>query len=715
MTASTDKIKITESIGGHVGSYYFLPTLIASGSRRKQCPLHSAHPMGITESSFFDYAGSDRCIKGWSPRPMRTRHHKPIDSTRVETGQPSFRGRVRCLTHFIAWERRRCEPGSNSVIVTNTLTSVEGHVLRLGGVLRTRKIFVGCPAIRPIWDQSPMRYAPRSETVGNRLYPLNGQISLCCSAAEAQIQDRSRAKTGPNTAPAFSRAPRRSRGGGNPEKNKARRLTSPSPPSPNSNAMLDQQLAYSSATDLLDLIKSKQVSPVELTELFIQRIEDIDHQLNGFLLVTHDIAIEQAKAAETAIMNGDDLGPLHGLPIPIKDNQMTAGIRTTSGSIIFKDHIPQNNAAFLDRILQAGGIILGKTNCSELGFVGTCENSLGITGKNPWDTTRTPGGSSGGAAAAVAAFLAPVATGGDGGGSLRIPSNFCGTYTIKPTLGRVSAYSGVPGPPAPNFFGQPGPIARTVKDAALVLQTMAGFDRRDPGSIRSAPPDFLAATERPIDGLRIAWSPDFGFADVDADVARITKHAALAFQDLGCTVEEIDITLLEPYDSFGPIQAATAYNNIAKHLPRYGDQMTAYGQYWMERGSQVTTAEYAAALGRIDELKATFDDVFATYDLVLAPVARFPAFINEPFPGSVTGTSSYPEQFWNGAFTMHANATGCPAASIPAGFTPPKPTRQSLPVGLQIIGRKYDEETVLAASAAFENAYPWIHHRPPIS
>ena len=479
--------------------------------------------------------------------------------------------------------------------------------------------------------------------------------------------------------------------------------------------MLDQQLAYSSATDLLDLIKSKQVSPVELTELFIQRIEDIDHQLNGFLLVTHDIAIEQAKAAETAIMNGDDLGPLHGLPIPIKDNQMTAGIRTTSGSIIFKDHIPQNNAAFLDRILQAGGIILGKTNCSELGFVGTCENSLGITGKNPWDTTRTPGGSSGGAAAAVAAFLAPIATGGDGGGSLRIPSNFCGTYTIKPTLGRVSGYSGVPGPPAPNFFGQPGPIARTVKDAALVLQTMAGFDRRDPGSIRSAPPDFLAATERPIDGLRIAWSPDFGFADVDADVARITKHAALAFQDLGCTVEEIDITLLEPYDSFGPIQAATAYNNIAKHLPRYGDQMTAYGQYWMERGSQVTTADYAAALGRIDELKATFDDVFATYDLVLAPVARFPAFINEPFPGSVTGTSSYPEQFWNGAFTMHANATGCPASSIPAGFTPPKPTRQSLPVGLQIIGRKYDEETVLAASAAFENAYPWIHHRPPIS
>ena len=457
-------------------------------------------------------------------------------------------------------------------------------------------------------------------------------------------------------------------------------------------------------------MKSKQVSPVELTELFLQRIEDINDQLSSFLLVPHDIAIEQAKNAENAILHGDDLGPLHGLPIPIKDNQMTGGIRTTSGSVIFKDHVPKNNAAFVDRIREAGGTILGKTNCSELGFVGTCENSLGITGKNPWDTNRTPGGSSGGAAAAVAAYLAPVATGGDGGGSLRIPANFCGVYAIKPTLGRVSGYSGIPAPPAPNFFGQPGPITRTVKDAALLLQTMAGFDRRDPISIRSAPPDFIASTERPIDGLRIAWSPDFGFADVDPDVARITRDAALAFQDFGCTVEEINITLLEPYDSFGTIQAATAYNNLVKYLDEFGSQMTAYGQYWMERGSQVTTAEYSAALGRIDELKAIFDDIFECYDLVLAPVARFPAFINEPFPGSITGTSSFSEQFWNGAFTMHSNATGCPAASIPAGLTPDR-----LPVGLQIIGPKFDEETVLAASATFESAHPWIQHRPPVS
>ena len=205
MTASTDNIKVTESIGDRVGGYNFLPTLIASRSRRKQCPLYSAHPMGQTESSFFGCAGSECDRKDWSPSSVRARQHKPNDSTRIGAGQSRSRGRVRCLTHFIAWERRRCEPGSNSVIVTNTLTSVEGHVLRLGGVLRTRKIFVGCPAIRPIWDQSPGIRNPRFETVGNRLYPLHGQNCLCRFAAEAQVQDRSRDKTGPNTAPAFSR------------------------------------------------------------------------------------------------------------------------------------------------------------------------------------------------------------------------------------------------------------------------------------------------------------------------------------------------------------------------------------------------------------------------------------------------------------------------------------------------------------------------------
>ena len=201
MTASTDTFKVIETIDDRVGRYNFLPTLIASRSRRKQCPLYSVN----SESSLLGCAGSEGCMTGWSPRTLRASHHKPIDSTRVETGQPSFRGRVRCQSLFIAGERRRCEPGSNSVIVTNTLTSVEGHVLRLGGVRRTRKIFVGCPAIRPIWDQSPGIRNPRFEAVGNRLYPLHDQDCLRRFTAEAQIQDRSRKSTGLNTAPGFLR------------------------------------------------------------------------------------------------------------------------------------------------------------------------------------------------------------------------------------------------------------------------------------------------------------------------------------------------------------------------------------------------------------------------------------------------------------------------------------------------------------------------------
>ena len=213
MTASTDTFKIIESIDGHTGGNN-RPVLIASSSTRKQCPLPPPPPARLSRgggnpwvdgSSYLDRAGSVCCIKGWSRRTLQSPQCKSLDSTRIDTGQSSLRGRARCLTHFIAWQRRRREPGSNSVIVTASLTRCEGHVEGRGGLQRMRKILAGCPAIRPIWDQSPGIRNPRFETVGNRLYPLHGQIRLCCSAAEAQIQDRSRAKTGPNTAPGFLR------------------------------------------------------------------------------------------------------------------------------------------------------------------------------------------------------------------------------------------------------------------------------------------------------------------------------------------------------------------------------------------------------------------------------------------------------------------------------------------------------------------------------
>ena len=474
--------------------------------------------------------------------------------------------------------------------------------------------------------------------------------------------------------------------------------------------MTDDELAFTPAAELLELIATRKVSPVELTELYFRRIERLDSRLNSYLLLNQDEAIYAARDAESVVMRGDATGALHGLPISIKDTQMTGGVRTTMGSIVYKDRIPERDAAVVERVRGAGAIMLGKTNVPEFGLVGNCENSLGEPGRNPWNTDHTPGGSSGGAAAAVAAGLCPMATGSDGGGSIRIPSTFCGIYGIKPTQGRVSAYTGLEGPPMPKIFTQSGPLTRTVKDSALLLQVMAGHDPRDPTSLRETPPDFVAAVDGAIDGLCIAWSPDFGFADVDPEVLEVTSKAAQVFEELGCSVVESDLTLEEPYNTFGPIQAADSYATYGHYMETHEEQLTEFTRFFLAMGARVTTTQYARSLGEIDLLKVRFTDLFEEYDLLLTPTACFPALPFGEFPGEMSGRSEYPDRYWNGAFTLPINVIGHPAATVPAGFS-----SGGLPIGLHIVGRRGDEETVLAASAAFGRARPWIQHRPPVS
>ena len=474
--------------------------------------------------------------------------------------------------------------------------------------------------------------------------------------------------------------------------------------------IMDSELAYSSATDILRLISTKQISPVDITELYFNRIEKLDSQLNSYLLLTRDYAMQSAKKAETAVMNGDELGALHGLPISIKDSQMTKGFRTTNGSPLLKDRIPERNEAVVDRVLDAGAIMLGKTNVSELALTGTCENLLGAPGCNPWNTECTPGGSSGGSAAAVAAYLCSVATGGDGGGSIRIPASFCGIYGIRPTQGRVSGYSGVDGPPMPDMFSQSGPLSRTVRDSALLLQVLAGYDSRDSISLREEVPDFIAAVDRDVKGLRIAWSPDYGFANVEPEVLNVTHKAALAFEDLGCHVEECSLRLEPPYDLYGPILDAHFYDEFGRYMKTDADQLMGCTKLCIERGANVTATDYAKTLGLMDRLKSKMTDLFEKYDLLLSPVLCFTAFKNGEYPGSLWSETGYPEQYLNGTFTLQINTIGHPAASIPAGFS-----SDGMPVGLHIVGRKGDEETVIAASAAFERARPWIQHRPAVS
>ena len=271
---------------------------------------------------------------------------------------------------------------------------------------------------------------------------------------------------------------------------------------------MDAEMAFASATDIAELVRSRKVAVPELTELFYRRIEELNPKLNAYLALCPDQAMEQAKAAQDAVQRGSPLGPLHGVPISVKDLEMTKGIPTTAGSLLFRDRTPDVDSVVVERVRQAGAIILGKTNTPEFGLSGTTENKLGDACRNPWNIERTPGGSSGGAASALAAGLCTLALGSDGGGSIRIPASFSGVFGIKPSHGRVPRYGGY-GRPAVNHLSQPGPMSRTVAATALLLQVLAGQDSRDPTSMRESLPDCMANLNSGVRGWRIAWSADW--------------------------------------------------------------------------------------------------------------------------------------------------------------------------------------------------------------
>ena len=471
----------------------------------------------------------------------------------------------------------------------------------------------------------------------------------------------------------------------------------------------NDDLAFTSTTELRALIASGQVSPVEVTELYLSRIDRLDSRFNSYLTVTADHAIDSARRAEAAVARGDALGPLHGVPISIKDLELTRGIRTTGGSLAFRDRVPDEDSIVVERVRAAGAVILGKTNTPEFGLLGHTQNLLGDHCRNPWNTERTSGGSSGGAGAAVVAGLCSLATGSDGGGSIRIPSSFCGVYGIKPTQHRVPMYAGAASTGVFNMFSQSGPMTRTVADSAVLLQVMAGHDPRDAASLRDKPQDYLAATERGVDGLRLAWSPDFGFGAVDPEVVEITSRAARVFEDMGCELGDADLALDEPFDAFWTLFSGVVHGRYTAVLNEHRDELTDYALECIERGEALRASDYVSALGYVDVLKAQFADLFERYDLLLSPVMAVPAFPVGSPPAEIDGRSVEP---FAGAFpfTYPINMIGYTAASVPCGMS-----SEGLPIGLHVLGRPGDEATVLAASAAFERARPWAHLRPPVS
>ena len=468
--------------------------------------------------------------------------------------------------------------------------------------------------------------------------------------------------------------------------------------------MSEADLRYAPATQLASLIRAKKLSPVELTRAVLERIERLNPVVNAFCTVTADAALDAARAAEQAIMRGEPLGPLHGIPFSIKDLHFTRGVRTMSGSFIFADRVPDVDPPFVRRLKDAGGIMVGKTTTPEFGWKAIGDSPLtGIT-RNPWNTAVTTGGSSAGAGAAAAAGLGPLHQGSDGAGSIRIPSAFCGVYGLKPTYGRVPMW------PVSNadYTSHIGPMTRTVADAALMLAAMAGPDEWDRTSLEGVPHDYVGALDRGIEGLRVAFSPDLDGLPVDAPVAAVVTQAVRAFEGLGCVVEEVKPGFADTHDLIRCMWSTHEAGNYAPYLRQWGRRMDPGLVACIEDGLRYSVVDYIEARGRKFAFWDTVRPLFEKYDLLLTPTTSVAAF-----PVGRLNPADWPQHAWDwlgwASFSYPFNFTGQPAASVPAGFTP-----AGLPVGLQIVGRRFADLTVLQASAAFEAAHPWGGRRPPL-
>ncbi len=463
--------------------------------------------------------------------------------------------------------------------------------------------------------------------------------------------------------------------------------------------------AYTPAVEIATLIREKKLSPVEVIDSLLERIDRINPNINAYCTLVPDQAREDARKAEAAVTRGDSLGPLHGVPVSVKDLTATKGIRTVMGSRIYENSVPDEDAIIVERLRDAGAIVVGKTNTPEFGFMGVTDNRVfGLT-RNPWNLDRHAGGSSGGAAAAVAAGLGPLATGSDGGGSIRIPSSFCGVFGLKPSYGRVPRGPGVPDWQTISHLG---PITRTVSDAALMLCSIAGRDERDRHSLADETLDCHPLPDGDLKGVSIGWSADLGYAIVDPEVLEVTAAAARVFESTGATVDDAGIDIEHP-GGFAIIWAATFASRYASFLDEWRDQMDPRLVAMVERGADITAARYAEAATGREQFWQNIRPCFDKFDYLLTPTLAVAAFDNTKFEvNEIAGTKGAPALDWT-PFSFPFNYTGQPAASVPCGWT-----KDRLPIGLQIIGRRFDDVGVLRVAAAFEKATPWGDRRPDL-
>jgi Asp-tRNA(Asn)/Glu-tRNA(Gln) amidotransferase A subunit family amidase len=466
---------------------------------------------------------------------------------------------------------------------------------------------------------------------------------------------------------------------------------------------MHDEIAWMPATEMAAAVREKRLSPVEIATAFLERIEAINPAINAYCLITPEMALKQAKEAEAAVSKGAELGPLHGVPVSIKDLFDVPGLPTTKGSLIYKDNIATSWEYSARALIDAGGIHLGKTNTPEFGFIAMTQNKLFGSTTNPWDPTRVAGGSSGGAAAAVAAGLGPIALTSDGGGSIRIPASICGVFGIKATYGRVPRKPG-----GWTTMTHRGPTTRTVSDAALALDVMAYHEPEDPFSVPTYPGSFLGEVDRGIKGLRVAWTADFGFAPVEPEVAAACEAAAKRFEELGCHVEEAH----PGFENQGPTFLRVNTPSDALWIGELTEEQRALlddpAHFFYEHGKQQTGVDVARGNRDRMALWHRMQEFHKTYDLLLSPVISCTAFPVGQEPKQVGGQDVGPSGWM--PYTQPFNLTGQPAASVPCGFD-----SRGLPIGLHVIGRAYEDSLVLRACRAFEQIAPWFEKRPALA
>lgn len=461
-----------------------------------------------------------------------------------------------------------------------------------------------------------------------------------------------------------------------------------------------------SARELAHAIRTKLVSPVEVANAVLNRVDAVNPVVNALVTLTYDSTLEAAREAEAAVMRGDSLGPLHGVPFSVKDTTQTAGVRTTMGSRLLQDNVPVEDAVLVERLKRAGAVLIGKTNTPEFACKAVTDNLLFGPTLNPWKLDRTPGGSSGGAAAAVASGMGPLATGNDAGGSIRIPASCCGVIGLKPQFGRVPSY--------PYFehwetMSHEGPIARTVVDCALMLDATAGPHWGDRLSLPPPAFSYVDTLTTDVSGLRIAFSVDLGYALVSGDVRRSFLEAVAQLDALRADIEEDGPEL----GSCESISVTLINAELAAMLARYGAAADLPGNLHpllrarVAAARNMTAQTYLHATFQRREVAVRVGRFFDRYDVLVTPTLGTTAWsLNAP-GGYVNAIDGYPVQGLQWSLNHPFNLTGHPAISIPWGMS-----TDGLPIGIQIIGQSCAEHVVLRVAAALEQARPWADRKP---